>query len=140
VNEDGRRPNVRLRPAMASDLPHVIDEPLPFRIRAITVVADDRVIGLGGIAFPPHGPVIAFVQQTAEARKYPVAFHRAGLQAMRMIRESGLRQVIATTDRDNPRAIRWIERLGFVRAAVQPLPDKWLFEWTRDRADNLPSE
>jgi RimJ/RimL family protein N-acetyltransferase len=84
--------------------------------------------------------VIAFVQQIAEARKYPLAFHRAGLAAMRMIREAGLMHVIATTDRDNPRAVRWIERLGFVRAAVQPLPDKWLFEWTRDRADDLRPE
>jgi RimJ/RimL family protein N-acetyltransferase len=132
--EERRRPVVRLRPAIASDLPHVIGEPLPFRIRAITVLADERVIGLGGIAFSPQGPVIAFVQQTAEARKYPLAFHRAGLQAMRMIRESGVTQVIATTDRDNLRAIRWIERLGFVRADVQPLPDKWLFEWTRNGA------
>jgi RimJ/RimL family protein N-acetyltransferase len=131
---------VRLRPAIASDLPHVIGEPLPFRIRAITVVADERVIGVGGIGFPPHGPVIAFVQQTAEAREYPIAFHRAGLQAMRMIRESGLAEVIATTDRDSPRAIRWIERLGFVRTAVQPLPDKWLFEWTRDDANDPSSE
>ncbi len=138
--EERHRPVVRLRPAVASDLPHVIGEPLPFRIRAITVVANERVIGVGGIAFPPHGPVIAFVQQTAEARKYPLAFHRAGLAAMGMIRESGLTQVIATTDRDNPRAVRWIERLGFVRAVVQTLPDKWLFEWTRDRADDLQSE
>jgi RimJ/RimL family protein N-acetyltransferase len=138
--EERHRPIVRLRPAIASDLPHIIGEPLPFRIRAITVVVDDRVIGLGGIAFPPHGPVIAFVQQTAEAREYPVAFHRAGLQAMRMIRESGLAEVIATTDRNSARAIRWIERLGFVRTAVQPLPDKWLFEWTRERADDLRSE
>jgi RimJ/RimL family protein N-acetyltransferase len=138
--EDSRRPIVRLRPAIASDLPHVVGEPLPFRIRAITVLADERVIGLGGIGFPPHGPVIAFVQQTAEARRYPVAFHRAGLLAMRMIRESGLAEVVATTDRNSPRAIRWIERLGFVRAAVQPLPDKWLFEWTRERAGDLRSE
>jgi RimJ/RimL family protein N-acetyltransferase len=131
---------VRLRPAISSDLPHVIGEPLPFRIRAITMLADDRVIGLGGIAFPPHGPVIAFVQQTPEARKYPVAFHRAGLQAMHLIRQSGLDEVIATTDRDSARAIRWIERLGFVRAAAQPLPDKWLFEWTRNGANDPPAE
>ena len=48
--------------------------------------------------------------------------------------------LVATTDRDSPRAIRWIERLGFVRASVQPLADKWLFEWTRDRAHDLLSE
>jgi RimJ/RimL family protein N-acetyltransferase len=135
--EVGHRPIVRLRPTIAADLPHVVGEPLPFRIRAITMLIDDRVVGLGGIAFPPHGPVIAFVQQTGEARRYPVAFHRAGLLAMRMIRESGLGHVVATTDRDSPRAIRWIERLGFARTAVQPLPDKWLYEWTRRAVDDL---
>jgi hypothetical protein len=128
------RPVVRLRPTIASDLPEIIGGPLPSRIRAITVLADDRVIGMGGIAFPPHGPVIAFVQQTAVAKNYPVAFHRAGLLAMRMIRDCGIMQVIATTDRNSPAAIRWIERLGFVRSFVQPIDDKLLFEWNREDA------
>jgi len=99
------------------------------------VLADDRVIGMGGIAFPPHGPVIAFVQQAQDAKNYPVAFHRAGLQAMRMIRDAGIMQVIATTDRNSPAAIRWIERLGFMRSAVQPFHDKLLFEWNRADAE-----
>jgi RimJ/RimL family protein N-acetyltransferase len=125
-------PTVRLRPTIASDLPAIIGEPLPFRIRAITVLVDDRVIGMGGMAYPPNAPVIAFVQQTADAKRYRLTFHRAGLQAMRMIADSGVMQVIATTDRNNPTAIRWIERLGFVRSAVQPLGDRLLFEWNRD--------
>jgi hypothetical protein len=129
---------VRLRPTIASDLPEIIGEPLPFRIRAITVLVDDRVVGMGGIAFPPNGPVIAFVQQAADARHYRVAFDRAGLQAMRMIGDSGVMHVIATTGRYDPTAIRWIERLGFVRSAVQPLDDRLLFEWNRE--DRLGSE
>src|SRR5215471_7070670 len=55
-------PQVTLRPTIPSDLPHVIGEPLPWRIRAITALVDDRIIGMGGIAFPPHGPAIAFAQ------------------------------------------------------------------------------
>jgi hypothetical protein len=131
---------VRLRPAIASDLPEIIGEPLPYRIRAITVLADDRVIGMGGIAFAPHGPVIAFVQQTADAKNYPVAFHRAGLLAMRMIRDAGIMHVIATTDRNSPTAIRWIRRLGFVTSAAQPFEDKLLFEWNRDDTVVAPNE
>jgi hypothetical protein len=46
-------PKVTLRPTILADLPHVIGEPLPYRIRAITALIDDRVIGMGGIAFPP---------------------------------------------------------------------------------------
>ena len=53
---------VILRPTVLSDLPHAIGEPLPYRIRAITALVEGRVIGLGGVAFPPRGPAIAFVQ------------------------------------------------------------------------------
>ena len=157
-------PKIRLRPAIPADLPHVIGEPLPYRIRAITVLADDRVIGLGGVAFPPHGPAIAFVQlvpapeeagcqeveQDAcrepkravgipEARRYPVAFHRAGLMAMEMIRASGVAQVISTADAGNPAAVRWLKRLGFAPAERQPIAGRVLFVWHRDeRADIAP--
>ena len=100
---------VILRPTILSDLPYAIGEPLPYPIRAITATVDGRVIGLGGIAFPPQGPAIAFAQlaprptvsrcsdsndvsqATPEAKRYPVAFHRAGLLVMAMIRELGTR-------------------------------------------------
>jgi hypothetical protein len=59
---------------------------------------------------------------------------------MRMIRDAGIMQVIATTDRDNPTAVRWIRRLGFVTSAVQPFEDKLLFEWNRDEAIVAPNE
>src|SRR5215470_16811787 len=97
-------PKITLRPTIPADLAHVIGEPLPYRIRAITALVDDRIIGMGGIALPPYGPAIAFVQlvpsseeaaaaadgeraatRMPEARRYPVAFHRAGLMAMAMI-------------------------------------------------------
>src|SRR5258708_34795526 len=90
-------PKVPLRATILADLPHIIGEPLPYRIRAITALIDDRVIGMGGIAFPPDGPAIAFVQlapssreetvcasepaaaSNPDARRYPVALPRAGL-------------------------------------------------------------
>jgi hypothetical protein len=154
-------PKIRLRPAIPADLPHVIGEPLPYRIRAITVLADDRVIGLGGVAFPPHGPAIAFVQLapapeetgrqeaepdasrgpkrapgSPEARRYPVAFHRAGLTAMEMIRASGVAQVIATADAGSPAAMRWLKRLGFAPAERQPIAGRVLFVWSRDGTES----
>jgi|SRR5215472_1116305 len=145
-------PKVTLRPTIAADLPHVTGEPLPYRIRAITALIDDRVIGLGGIAFPPQGPAIAFVQFTPsspnadstvchndptaksipEARRYPVAFHRAGLMAMEMIRKSEVRQVVATADADSDVAVRWLKRLGFKPADGQPTEQKLLFVWNRE--------
>jgi hypothetical protein len=146
-------PRVTLRPTIPADLPHVIGERLPYRIRAITALVDDRVVGMGGIAFPPHGPAIAFVQlapspsegapvcegkRTAtglpEARRYPVAFHRAGLMAMEMIRASGVRQVLATADADSDAAVRWLKRLGFQPASRQRIGGKLLFVWDRESA------
>jgi hypothetical protein len=121
---------VTLRPTRPEDLCAVIGEPLPFRIRAITVLDGDKVLGIGGIGFPPNGPVIAFVQQAPEAKKYKVSFHRAGLMAMRMIRESGVAEVVATADADDPAALAWLERLGF--RSVQELGTRALFSWRRD--------
>jgi hypothetical protein len=144
---------VTLRPTILADLPHVIGEPLPYRIRAITALVDDRIIGIGGIAFPPDGPAIAFVQlvpssradaavcdgeHTAtsipEAKRYPVTFHRAGLLAMDMIRKSGVSQVVATADAGGDVAVRWLKRLGFRPAEGQRIAGKLLFVWDRDSA------
>jgi RimJ/RimL family protein N-acetyltransferase len=124
---------VTLRPTIAADLSHVIGEPLPFRIRAITAIAGDAVIGVGGLAFSPDGTVWAFVQQTQEAKRYKVAFHRAGLMAMRMVAQSGVREVLATADADNAVARRWLERLGFVEANREDFNGQVLFVW-RSRA------
>lgn len=143
---------VILRPTVLSDLPHAIGEPLPYRIRAITVLVEGRVIGLGGVAFPPRGPAIAFVQlvparshspradndtpqAVPEARHYPVAFHRAGLMVMTMIRAWGIQEVIATADAGSAVAVRWLKRLGFEPTDSQPIDGKVLFMWRRD--DNL---
>ena len=128
---------VRIRPSIPADLPHVIGEPLPFRIKAITLEVDGRVLGLGGVAFPPGGgPPWAFVQQCPEAKRYRVSFHRAGLAAMRMICDAGVGEVVATADADNEAALRWLKRLGFAPATVQPLDDKLLFVWRNRRGSS----
>jgi hypothetical protein len=98
---------------------------------------------LGGLAFPPHGIPIAFVQlvpkfdgkdaNAYEATRYPIAFHRAGLIAMKMIQESGLERVIATADVKNSTALRWLNRLGFTASTDQEIKGKVLFIWNRKR-------
>jgi hypothetical protein len=107
---------------------------------------------MGGIAFPPEGPAIAFVQLSPssqqeaagaaepaaasipEARRYPVAFHRAGLMAMAMIRRSHVAQVVATADAGSDVAVRWLKRLGFQPAERQQIAGKLLFVWNRESA------
>lgn len=143
-------PKVTLRPTIPADLHHVIGEPLPYRIRAITALVHDRIIGMGGIAFPPSGPAIAFVQlvpsssaravcdgehsaaSIPEAKRYPVAFHRAGLMAMEMIRTSGVTQVVATADASSDAAVRWLKRLGFKPTEGPRIAGKLLFMWNRE--------
>jgi hypothetical protein len=103
-----------------------------------------------GIAFPPYGPAIAFVQLVPsltgdaaragehtgagipEARHYPVAFHRAGLMAMEMIRRSHVAQVVATADAGSDVAARWLKRLGFQPAERQRIAGKLLFVWNQE--------
>jgi hypothetical protein len=109
---------VALRPAVAADLQYIIGEPLPFRIKALTAHIDERVLGVGGLGYLPNGIVGAFVGMTEEGRRYPVAIHRAGLAAMKMIRESGEPRVVALADHLIPSAERWLERLGFEAVTV----------------------
>lgn len=104
---------VALRATIAADLPQLVREPLPFRIRAITAHIDHQVLGLGGLGFRPDGIVVAFAIVSDEFRKYPSAMHRAGLEAMKMIRSSGESRVIALADAGVPAARRWLEYFRF---------------------------
>ena len=131
---------VLLRPSLPSDFA-ALNLPLPVcRVRARTAVLgpfDDgsgRILGIGGIAFPKEGLPIAFVEQVPDAKHYPVAFHKAGLAAMAMVRELGLPRVAATTDVTNDAGRRWLERLGFVRAEAkyQTIAGKLIYLWDCD--------
>lgn len=120
---------VEYRPTVPDDLAaltHLTDgSPLPHRIRAITVVIDGVIMGLGGIGWRPDGMCVAFVHARPGAKAFPIVFHRAGLLAMAMIRTSGARRVFAEAQPGNPAAARWLLRLGFKRA-------NGIFVWERD--------
>src|SRR5262245_9465721 len=119
---------VTLRPTVAADLPHCIGESLPFRIKCITGLVGDRVIGLGGLGFKPDGTVIAFAQLLPEARGYPAAIHRGGLMVMDMIRASRAPLVIAEAQPGLAPAERWLLRLGFEPAEIS---GQRAFVWRR---------
>lgn len=104
---------ITLRPTVSADLPHVIGEDLPHRIRAITALDGGTVIGIGGIGYRPDGTVIAFMMANDEFRKYPAAVHRAGFMGMKLIRDSGVPFVVAQAQPGNPAAERWLLRFGF---------------------------
>ncbi len=130
-----RRSVIQIRPTVPSDLAFAVGEALPFRIKAMTLEIDGHIVGLGGLAFPPGGgPPWAFVQQRPEAKRYPVAFHRAGLAAMKMIGDLRLSEIVATADAESRPAVRWLHRLGFVPADVQNVGGKLLFVWRRSHS------
>lgn len=105
--------SVKIRPTIPEDIPHCIAEKLPYRIKCVTLVVDDKVVGLGGCAFLPDGTVAAFAQILPAARKYPIAVHRAGLRAIAEARRYGVKRMVATPEPGREPAERWLERLGF---------------------------
>lgn len=122
------RSRSEIRPTVPADLPHVIDEPLPHRIQAVTILVDGRVVGLGGLGFKPDGTIAAFAALLDEARRHPVTLHRAGLMVMDMIEASGLKRVVATAEMTQPRAAAWLVRLGFEPRDVNGMQ---VFVWER---------
>lgn len=109
---------VVLRPTVAADIAALGAEEPQWRIKAITATVDDRVIGIGGLAWINDNTVAAFVAATPEAYRYPVAFHRAGLMTLAMARRMGITTLVAMADPDRPAAERWLERLGFTPLTV----------------------
>ena len=94
------------------------------RIRAYSVLIDDVLQGIGGLAFMPSGTVAGFVMMVPGAARYKVALHKAGLMAMREARRLGIDRVVALAEMHNPAAEPWLERLGF-----RPVPIDGTVAW-----------
>ena len=93
--------------------PEDFTKPPPYRARAIVVKKDGRVIGIGGLGFPPHMPPVLWSDISDELRALPVTLHRTGLRFIDEARAQGVRVMYATTDAEFEAAERWIRRLGF---------------------------
>jgi hypothetical protein len=109
---------VTLRPATRSDFDTLSAEPLPYRIRAFAGEAGGDLLGIGGLAFPPDGTVIAFLQAGAKARNYPVSLHRAALRVLGEARRLRIPRVVAVAENGVEAAARWLVRLGFERSHI----------------------
>jgi len=102
-----------IRPARKQDFAALIDEPLPYRVKAFAVEDDGKLLGVGGFAYQPGGTIAAFVLKGEGAERYPLALHRAGRYAMSEAQREGFRRVVALAETNNPAAERWLQRLGF---------------------------
>lgn len=107
-----------IRPATRADIDALIDEELPYRVRAWAVENAGKLLGVGGFAFQPQDTIAAFVLKTPEAEKFPLALHKAGLMAMREAKRLGYRRIVAMAEQHNEAAERWLERLGFKPVTV----------------------
>ncbi len=84
-----------------------------YRCRAYVAKKDGRKIGIGGLGFPPDGPVMMWAEITDELRALPVTLHKIGLRVVADAERLGIRQMYATTEQGFDAAERWIKRLGF---------------------------
>ena len=107
-----------LRPATSADVRHFAGS-IPLRCELALAGEDETgaLIGVGGVAVLPDGRRMAFTELTEEARRHPVALHKAALRVLHEARAAGVRELVATTDIGRtPAGERWLKRLGFERA------------------------
>lgn len=100
---------IEIVPAQIEDYP----EPPPYRSRAWAVKKDGRVIGIGGLTFPPDTHPVLWSNISDELRAMPVTLHKTGLRFVAEARQQGVRVMYATTDVGFEAGERWIRRLGF---------------------------
>jgi RimJ/RimL family protein N-acetyltransferase len=122
-----RQTNTEIRPATRADIDEMINEPLPWRVRAWAVELDGELLGIGGFAYQPNDTIAAFVLKKPGAEKYAVSLHRAGLTAMQEAKRLGYRRIVALAEKTNEAAERWLARLGFKEVMVDE-EKAWVWE------------
>ena len=105
---------VIIRPSIPADFKQ-IEKELPFRVKSLTGLVGDRVIGVGGIGYMPNGGKQGFTYLSDEARKnYPKELHFTAKRFLKQMKEEGVRKIVALADMEmSPAAERWHKYLGF---------------------------
>ena len=102
-----------IRPATRADFDVLTDGPRPYRVRAVAMEVDGRVLAVGGLAYLENGVVGVFMHGTDEAREYPVTLHKSGKMMMAEAERLGIRRLVAMADSNVDAAERWMLRFGF---------------------------
>lgn len=84
------------------------------RAHSVSAVVDGKVVGLGGVLFHINGSVLGFANLKEEARRYPVALHKAVKQGLAEWEKMGHKTLRITIEQSVPRAKAWAASLGFV--------------------------
>jgi RimJ/RimL family protein N-acetyltransferase len=114
---------VEIRSATADDILKLHGS-VPCRVRAFAAERDGELLAVGGLMFPPNDPVVAFVMyaEGISGKDFKVTLHKAGMKAMQLARDLGLRRVVAAADMTYPAAERWLARFGF-----EPCEGVWVW-------------
>lgn len=110
---------VTLEPATSADFADLAarspNTPFLPKVQTIAIAGkvDGRVIAIGGVCFLPNGQRQAFADISDEARKYPIACHKAALATIALARQHKIWRLTATTSSGLERDLRWLLRLGF---------------------------
>lgn len=117
---------VKVRPATHADFMTLCGREPPYRCRAWAGEVDGRLVAIGGAAFGMHPTAAAtvFLEGSEEARRFPVALHRAALTALISLRNAGLTTIAMVVDTCKPRSEAWARRLGF-----EPVDDSGVWIW-----------
>jgi hypothetical protein len=101
----------------------------PARCRAwVGQGPDGRILGIGGAVYLSSG-VRVFLEASAEARRFPVALHKAARMVLSHLARSGVPAVTLVVDRRWPQAEAWARRLGF--GADKDGSDIWVWRPSR---------
>ena len=105
---------VRLVPTTAEHVERYLGTPPPWRIKSITALKGDEVLGFGGLGFLPDGSTAGFLEASEEAcKKHPITLYRAVQKILRMAREAGCKRLVTHCDTSREAAERFLLRIGF---------------------------
>lgn len=110
---------VTLSPATSADFAELAARspntpPLP-KVQTIAIAGkvDGRVIAIGGVCFLPNGQRHAFADIGDEARKFPIALHKAALATIALAKQYRVKRLTAVAAEPVEVAERWLLRLDF---------------------------
>jgi hypothetical protein len=104
---------IEFRPATQEDAKAFLPGPLPSRVRAYVGVVDGEILGMGWLEPLSVRAAVLWLHMNEEAKKHPFTLHRAAIRMVGLARKLSYRTLITFADTDEPKAERWLTRLGF---------------------------
>jgi L-amino acid N-acyltransferase YncA len=117
-----------VRPTVPADLAALPGPPLQFPSQCVTLVKGDEVLAIGGIR-RFDGVLEAWARISPEARRHPIALHKAARGFHEQLKRQGIRKLFAVADPDVPASDRWLERHGFTHCGT--VENRKVYQWQK---------